>query len=49
MGDMRRIYKISVHEAEGKRPRGIPRRRWEGNISMDLKDTVKSCKMDASG
>jgi hypothetical protein len=27
-----------VGKPEGKRPLGRPRRRWEGNIRMDLQD-----------
>ena len=27
-----------VGKPEGKRPLGRPRRRWEGNIKMDLQD-----------
>jgi hypothetical protein len=30
--------KISVHKPEGKRPLGRPRRRWEDNIKMDLRE-----------
>jgi len=31
-------YKILVGKPEGKRPLGRPRRRWEDNIRMDLKE-----------
>jgi hypothetical protein len=31
-------YKILVGKPEGKRPLGRPRRRWEDNIEMDLKE-----------
>ena len=30
-------------EPEGKRPLGKPRRRWEDNINMDLKDVGGGC------
>jgi len=35
---MRSVYKILVLESEGKRPLRRPRRRWEDNIRMDLKE-----------
>jgi hypothetical protein len=31
-------YKILVGKPEGKRPLGRPRRRWEDNIRMDLRE-----------
>jgi hypothetical protein len=36
MGEGRGVYRILVGRPEGKRPLGIPRRRWEDNIKMDL-------------
>jgi hypothetical protein len=30
--------RILVGRPEGRRPLGIPRRRWEGNIKMDLRE-----------
>jgi hypothetical protein len=36
MVQMRNAYKIFVQTAEGKRPFGRCRRRWEDNIKMDL-------------
>jgi hypothetical protein len=38
MGEIRNTHKILVREPEGKRPLGIPRRRWEDNIKMDLRE-----------
>jgi hypothetical protein len=38
MGEKRNAYRISVGEPEGKRPLGRPRRRWEDNIKMDLRE-----------
>jgi hypothetical protein len=38
MGDKRNAYRISVGKPEGKRPLGIPRRRWMDNIKMDLRE-----------
>ena len=32
------VYRVLVGQPEGKRPLGRPRRRWEGNIKMDLKE-----------
>jgi hypothetical protein len=39
MGENRIAYRILVGEPEGKRTLGRPRRRWEDNIMMDLRDT----------
>jgi hypothetical protein len=36
MGERRGAYRASVGKPEGRRPLGRPRRRWEGNIKMDL-------------
>jgi hypothetical protein len=38
-GEGRVIYRILVGRPEGKRPLGRPRRRWEVNIKMDLRET----------
>jgi len=38
MGERRGVYKVLVGKAEGKRPLGRPRRRWEDNIKMDLQE-----------
>jgi hypothetical protein len=32
-----KAYRILVGKPEGKRPLGMPRRRWEDNIKMDLR------------
>jgi hypothetical protein len=37
MGEKRGAYRILVGRPEGRRPLGRPRRRWEYNIKMDLK------------
>jgi hypothetical protein len=34
----RNSYGILVGKSEGKRPLGRPRRRWEDNIKMDLRE-----------
>jgi hypothetical protein len=31
-------YNILVGRPEGRRPLGIPKRRWEDNIKMDLRE-----------
>ena len=38
MGKTRGVYRVLVGKAEGKRPLGRRRRRWEDNIKMDLQD-----------
>jgi hypothetical protein len=37
-GKMRNAYKIFVGNPEGKRLLGRPRRRWEDNIGMDVRE-----------
>jgi hypothetical protein len=34
----RGVYRVLVEKREGKRPLGIPRRRWENNIKMDFQE-----------
>jgi hypothetical protein len=38
MGEKRGVYRILVGRPEGRRPLGRPRRKWEDNIKMDLKE-----------
>ena len=38
MWERRDVYRVLVGKTEGKRPLGRPRRRWEGNIKMDLQE-----------
>jgi hypothetical protein len=38
MGEGRGVYRVLVGRSEGKRPLGRPRRRWEDNIKMDLRE-----------
>jgi hypothetical protein len=38
MGEERGTYRILVERPEGRRPLGIPRRRWEDNIKMHLQE-----------
>jgi hypothetical protein len=37
-GEGRSVYSVLVGRPEGKRPLGRPRRRWEDNIKMDLRE-----------
>ena len=37
-GEGRGVYRVLVGEPEGRRPLGRPRRRWEDNIRMDLRE-----------
>jgi len=38
MGEGRGVHRVLVGKPEGKNPLGIPRRRWENNIKMDLQE-----------
>ncbi|KAJ4431659.1 hypothetical protein ANN_20258 [Periplaneta americana] len=38
MGETRNAYRVLVGRPVGKRPLGRPRRRWEDNIKMDLRE-----------
>jgi hypothetical protein len=39
-GEKRKAYRALVEKAEGKRPLGKTRRRWEDNNKMDLREKV---------
>jgi hypothetical protein len=39
MGEGRGVYRGLVGSPEGKKSLGRPRRRWEDNIKMDLRET----------
>ena len=43
MGEGKCVHRVLVEKAEGKRPLGRPRRRWEDNIKMDLQEVGGSC------
>ena len=43
MGEGRGVNRVLVGKPEGKRPLGRPRRRWEDNIKMDLKEVGGGC------
>jgi hypothetical protein len=38
MGERRGAYRALVGKPEGRRPLGRPRRKWEDNIRMDLRE-----------
>ena len=38
MEQFRNAYRVLVGKPESKRPFGMPRRRWEDNIKMDLRE-----------
>jgi hypothetical protein len=38
MGEERNVYKVLMGKPEGKRPLGRPRRRWEDEIRMDIRE-----------
>jgi hypothetical protein len=38
MGEGRGVYRVLVGRPEGKRPLGRPRRTWEDNTKMDLRE-----------
>ena len=37
-GEGRFVYRVLVGKPEGKGPLGRPRRKWEGNIKIDLEE-----------
>jgi hypothetical protein len=39
-GARRGAYRALVGKPEGRRPLGRPRRRWEDNIKMDLREVT---------
>jgi hypothetical protein len=38
LGQVRGVHSVLLRRHEGKRPLGRPRRRWDDNIKMDLRD-----------
>jgi hypothetical protein len=38
MGEKRNAYRILVGKPEGKKPLGKPKRRWEDNIKINLRE-----------
>ena len=43
MGQGRGVHRVLMGKPERKRPLGIPRRRWEDNIKMDLQEVGWVC------
>ena len=43
MGEGRGVYRVLVGRPERRRPLGRPRRRWEDNIRMDLRELGGGC------
>ena len=43
MGERKHPYRGVVRKCKGKRPPGISRHRWEGNIIMSLKEIGLDC------
>jgi hypothetical protein len=37
IGTRKDAYRVSVEKPDGRRPLGRPRRRWEGNIKINLR------------
>ncbi|KAJ4448137.1 hypothetical protein ANN_10149 [Periplaneta americana] len=44
IGESRIAYRVLVGRPEGKRPLGRPRRRWEDNIKLDLREVGYDCR-----
>ena len=44
MKERRSVHRVLVGRAEGKRPLGRPKSRWEDNIKMDLQEVGWSVK-----
>jgi len=44
MGEGRGVHRVLVGKPEGKGQLGMPRRRWEENIKMDLQEVGGSCE-----
>jgi hypothetical protein len=38
MGEGRGVYRVFIGRREGKRPLGRPRRRWEDNMKLNLRE-----------
>jgi hypothetical protein len=46
----RSVYKYLVERPVGKKPLERPRRRWEDNIKMDLRETgIDRSEVDSAG
>jgi hypothetical protein len=50
MGEERKVYWVLVGKPEGKRLLGRPRRRWEDEIRVDLREIGwRGCRADPFG
>ena len=50
MGERIGAYRVLVGKPEGMRPHGRPRRRWEDNIEVDLREVwMGGRRLDRSG
>jgi hypothetical protein len=50
MGEGRGVYRVLVGKPEGKRPLGRPRRRWEDNIKLELRETeIHGARIGSNG
>jgi hypothetical protein len=49
MGEGTGVCRVLVGKPEGRRPLGRPRRRWEDNIKVDLKDVGWGHGLDRAG
>jgi hypothetical protein len=50
MREGRGVYRVLVGRPEGKRTLGRPRRRWEDNINMDLREIgIDWGELDSAG
>jgi hypothetical protein len=43
MGEGRGVYRVLVRKPDRRRPLGRPRRRWEDNIRMNLREVGCGC------
>jgi hypothetical protein len=49
MGKGRSVYRVLVGRPEGKKLLARPRRRWEDNINMDLREIGINRELDSAG
>jgi hypothetical protein len=43
IGEEKGVQRVLVRKPEGKRPLGRPRRKWEDNIMIDLREVGGGC------
>jgi hypothetical protein len=49
MRERRGAYRALVGEPEGRGPLGRPRRKWEDNIKMDVREVSRGLRLNLSG